>query len=340
MKAPDTNGEVAKALGVDKGDVTWVNRVSQAINTISSMISLKSGENIVITDLGYPTGSYPFLPWRESGVEIRSVKHSNGNITTDDFEAAIDDKTRILSLSHVEWTSGLLHDVKVVTQIAHDHGALVVDDGYQSQGNVLVEPAKDGVDFYTFGSQKWMCCPAMAGVLYVNRKIANKYEPKYRCYNQVEAAFKDGQPWEKPSHDNIVSWDHPLYQGAEKFNQGLLSSEAIWGFYAALKYFNDLGLKNIEERNRELAEKLMEGLKEFKVRVNTPEKPQRHTGLVTFNTGRHEENQRLYGALTKEGIIVALRYAAGIGGIRVSCHFFNTEEEIEAVLRIVKKTLS
>ena len=84
----------------------------------------------------------------------------------------------------------------------------------------------------------------------------------------------------------------------------------------------------------------MEGLKEFKVRVNTPEKPQRHTGLVTFNTGRHEENQRLYGALTKEGIIVALRYAAGIGGIRVSCHFFNTEEEIEAVLRIVKKTLS
>jgi selenocysteine lyase/cysteine desulfurase len=107
VKAPDAKGEAAKALGVDKGDITWVNRVSQAVNTISGMLSLKRGENIVITDLGYPTGSYPFLPWREKGVELRSVRHKEGIITTEDFEAAIDDKTRVLSLSHVEWTSGL-----------------------------------------------------------------------------------------------------------------------------------------------------------------------------------------------------------------------------------------
>ncbi len=229
VKAPDAKGEAAKALGVDKGDITWVNRVSQAVNTISGMLSLKRGENIVITDLGYPTGSYPFLPWRERGVEIRSVRHKEGIITTEDFEAVIDDKTRVLSLSHVEWTSGLLHNVKAVTQIAHDHGALVVDDGYQSQGNVLAEPVRDDVDFYTFGSQKWMCCPAMAGVLYVKREIADRYEPTYRCYNQVEEAFRDGQPWEKPGHDNVSSWDHPLYPGAEKFNQGLLSSRGNLG---------------------------------------------------------------------------------------------------------------
>jgi selenocysteine lyase/cysteine desulfurase len=85
VKAPDAKGEAAKALGVDKGDITWVNRVSQAVNTISGMLSLKRGENIVITDLGYPTGSYPFLPWRERGVEIRSVRHKEGIITTEDF---------------------------------------------------------------------------------------------------------------------------------------------------------------------------------------------------------------------------------------------------------------
>jgi selenocysteine lyase/cysteine desulfurase len=74
--------------------------------------------------------------------------------------------------------------------------------------------------------------------------------------------------------------------------------------------------------------------------VNTPDDPEKHTGLVTFNTGKHEENQRLHGALAKAGIVVALRYAAGIGGIRVSTHFFNTEEDIEALLGVVKKTLS
>ncbi len=340
MKAPDAKGEAAKALGVDKGDLTWVNRVSQAVNTISSMLKLKRDDNIVITDLGYPTGSYPFLPWRERGVEIRSVRHKEGIITTGDFEAAIDDRTRVVSLSHVEWTSGLLHDVKTVTGIAHDHGALVVDDGYQAQGNVRVRPAEDGVDFYTFGSQKWMCCPAMAGILYVKREIADEYEPTYRCYNQVEEAFKGPlQPWEMPNHDNIASWDHPLYGGAEKFNQGLLPAHCVWGMHAALEYFNEVGLTEIEERNRVLADILMEGLGGFKVKVNTPRKVNRHTGLVTFTTGRHEENLRLYNALAKEGIVVALRYAAGIGGIRVSCHFFNTEEEIEALLAVVKKAL-
>jgi cysteine desulfurase/selenocysteine lyase len=339
VKAPDAKKEAASALGVDKDDVTWVNRVSQAVNMISSMLSIKRGENIVITDLGYPTGSYPFLPWREKGVEIRRVRHRDGIITTGDFEEAIDDETRVVSLSHVEWTSGLFHDVKAVTQIAHDHGALVVDDGYQSQGNMKVEPSRDDVDFYTFGSQKWMCCPSMAGVLYVKREIAESYEPTYRCYNQVEEAFRDGQPWEKPSHDNISSWDYPLYKGAEKFNQGLLSSEAVWGFHAALEYFNEIGLRNIEERNRLLAGKLIDGLRELKVKVNTPEDIKKHTGLVTFTTGKHDENLKLYNAITRDGIIVALRYAAGIGGIRVSCHFFNTEEEIEALLGVVKNFL-
>jgi len=340
MKEPNAKREVAKALGVNVDEITWVNRVSQSINIVSSMLSLKREDNIVITDLGYPTGSYPFLPWREKGIEIRSIRHRDGAITTEDFEAAIDNRTKVLSFSHVEWTSGLLHDVKAVTDIAHDHGALVIDDGYQSQGGMLVEPKRDDVDFYTFGSQKWMCSPVMAGVLYVKRELADRFEPIYRCYNQVEEAFKSGQPWEKPTHDNISSWDHPLYPGAEKFNQGLLSSEAIWGFYASLEYFNGLGLKNIEKRNRELANTLMEGLKEFKVKINTPDDPKKHIGLVTYTTGRHEDNQKLFNALTKEGIVVALRYAAGIGGIRVSTHFFNTEEEIETLLKVQRKVLA
>jgi len=339
MKAPDGRAEAAKALGVSRNEVTWVNRVSQACNIVSGILDMKSGENIVITDLGYPTGSYPFLPWRSRGVEIRSVRHRGGVITTEDFEASIDDRTRLVSISRVEWTSGLLHDVKAIAGIAHDHGALVLDDGYQAQGNVHIEPGRDGVDFYTFGSQKWMCSPVMAGILYVKKELCERFEPTYRCYNQVEEPFRAGAPWEKPDHDNIASWDHPLVPGADKFNQGLLPAEAQWGFTAALEYFNDVGLRGIEKRNRDLATRLMEGLGELSVKVNTPDDPKRHAGLVTFDAGRHETNQKLYTTLTKENFKVALRYAAGVGGIRVSCHFFNTEEEIDNLLATVGKAL-
>jgi selenocysteine lyase/cysteine desulfurase len=119
----------------------------------------------------------------------------------------------------------------------------------------------------------------------------------------------------------------------------LVSSEAIWGFGVALGFFNEVGLGNIEERNRGLADNLMEELSGLKVKINTPQDTGKHTGLVTFTTGRHEDNQRLFAAFAKEGIVVALRYAAGVGGIRVSCHFFNTEDEIDLLLSVVKKTL-
>jgi len=326
-------------MGVSKDDITWVNRVSQACNIVSGMMKLNKGDNIVITDLGYPTGSYPFFPWREKGVEIRSVKHRDGVITLDDFQDAIDDKTRLVSLSRIEWTSGILHDVKAIAEIAHSHGALILDDGYQAQGNVEVNPEKDGVDFYTFGSQKWMCCPMQTGILYVKHGLDDEFEPVYRNYNKVEEAFRGGAPWVKPEHDNIASWDFPLVKGAEKFNMGCVHEEVIWGFYSCLNYFNELGIKEIEKRNRGLSTHLIEGLKETKVKINTPEDPKKRGGLVTYTTKKHEDNQKIFNALNKEGIKVALRYAAGIGGIRVSTHFYNTEEEIDRLLKVQKKAL-
>lgn len=337
IKAPDAKAEAAKMMGVNKDDVTWVNRVSQACNIVSSMLKMSKGDNVVITDLGYPTGSYPFLPWREKGVEIKSVKNKEGIITLDDFNEAIDDKTKLVSLSRIEWTSGLLHDVKAISEIAHEHGALVLDDGYQAQGNIVVNPLKDDVDFYTFGSQKWMCCPLQAGVLYIKHDLIDEFEPTYRNYNKVEEAFLGGAPWVKPDHDNIASWDHPLVKGAEKFNMGCLGDAVIWGFYACLNYFNELGITEIEKRNRKLSSYLIEGLKELKVKIHTPEDPDKRGGLVTYTTLLHDKNQYLFNALSREGIKVALRYAAGIGGIRVSTHFYNTEEEIDKLLLIQKK---
>ena len=339
VDAPDALGEAAKLIGCNSSELCYVNRVTQGLNMVADMMPLERGDNIVVTDLGYPSNVFVWFPYREKGVEIRRINHKDGMITTSDFEKAVDDHTKVVSISRVEWTSGLRYDMKAIAGLAHEHGAYLVDDSYQAMGAVGIDLHRDGVDFFTAGSEKWMCCPAMTGVFYIREGIWDDFEPTYRYYGNVEEAFASGAPWEKPDHDNHASYLKPLYGDARKHYRGCVSEEFYWGYHAALKYFNSLGIGNIEKRTGELSRHLIEGLRELPVKVNTPEERGKRGALVTYNTGSFEKNQMLYDALRKEGVIVAHRYAAGVGGIRVSCHFFNTYDEIDRLLALHKKLL-
>lgn len=337
---PDVKGEAAKLLHVTPEEICLISRVTQGINIVAGMIPFEKGDKIVSTELAYPSNLYPFMPFQRMGVEIERILHHNGLIDTSDFEKTIDDNTKLVCISHVEWTSGLRYDMKAISEIAHDHGAYVMDDAYQAMGPIDVNVRDDNVDFFAAGSEKWMCCPSMSGVLYVRKDLIPQFEPSYRFYNQVEAAFKNGAPWEKPSHDNIKSYDSPLYGNADKYYRGTVSEEFNWGFHACLEYFNKLTSVEIEKRTAKLSGYLIEKLKEQGVKVNTPEEPKKRGGLVTYNTGSYEKNKLIYDTLKKNNIIVAHRYNGGIGGIRVSCHFYNTEDDLDKVLEVNKKILT
>jgi len=336
---PDAKGEAARLIHADEDEITWCSRVTQGFNMISSIMDLKRGDNIVVTDLGYPSNVFVWLPFREKGVEIRRIKNKDGRIGIEDFEKAIDDDTRVVSISRIEWTSGLRHDMRAISAIAHEHGALVVDDAYQAVGPTNVDVHNDGVDFLLVGSGKWLCCPPLIGIFYIRKDLIDRLEPTYRFYNQVEEAFRGLPPWEHPSSDNIASYDKTLLRTADKFYRGCVDESAIWGFHAALEYFNELGGRQREERVLKLSGYLIDGLRELGVKVNTPLEPKERGGLVTYDTGSHELNKESHRKLKNESVIVALRYSGGVGGIRVSTNFFNTEEDIDRLLEIQKSLL-
>ncbi len=337
---PNARGEAAKILHADPEEICWTTRVTQGLNMVASMIDLKKGDNIVCTDLAYPSNVNVWLPFRNHGVEIRRLRNWDGRIETADFEKSIDDRTRVISISHVEWTSGIKYDMKAIAETAHDHDAFLVDDPYQAVGAIDVDVHGDMIDFAAVGSEKWLCCPTLAGIFYIRQELIDTFEPAYRFYQNVEEAFKHGVPWERPEHDNIADYDKPLHPDAEKFYRGCVSGDAIWGFYAALSYFNYLGPKQIERRVRHLSGYLIDGLRDLGVKVNTPLEPEERAGLVTYNTGKHKLNVESHRTLLGKSIIVALRYQQWVGGIRVSTHFFNTEEEIDRLLKVQKSLLT
>jgi selenocysteine lyase/cysteine desulfurase len=338
-RMPEPKAEAARLIGADPDEVCWVTRVSQGLNTVASMSKLKKGENVVVTDLAYPSNVFVWLPYKAKGVEIRRIAHHDGRIELSDFEKAVDDRTRVVCISRVEWTSGLKYDMDAISEVAHDHGAVVVDDAYQAVGPTEVDVHADGVDFLTFGSEKWLCCPTMAGVLYVKRGLIDEYDPSYRFYMTVDDIAKIKQPWLYADHDNLTSYEKPLLRTAEKFDSGCVSEEALWGFNACLGFWNGLDRGQVERRVKRLSGYLIDRLRNLGVKVNTPLEPEKRAGLVTYTTGRYEVNQRSVSALASAGIIVAHRYAGGVGGVRVSTNVFNTEEEIDRLLEVQGKQL-
>ena len=333
---PNAKEEVANLIHCDEKSVALVHRASQGVNIVAGLVQPRKGDNIVLTDLSYPSSVYPWVGYQ--GVEIRRISNRDGVIDLSDFEEVIDDETKIVCLNRVEWTSGLRHDVKAITETAHDHGALVLDDAFQAVGAVDVDVSKEDVDFLVFGGEKWMCSSGRAAALYVNPRHVEEYEPSYRFYWRVYENFQwSYAPWDKPVHDNIESWSGPLVKTAERFDPGCVGEDAQCGFHASLKYFNELGIDGIEKRVLGLSEYLIDGLKDLGLKVNTPHEKEKRAGIVTYTMDRYEDNAASYEAMKKEGVMVAHRYTGGVGGIRVSPHFFNTEEEIDRVLVIQKK---
>ncbi|MFP3951742.1 MAG: aminotransferase class V-fold PLP-dependent enzyme [Candidatus Bathyarchaeia archaeon] len=334
VESPDLKEEAAELLHVDTEELTWCTRVTQGFNMIRSMLEFDSGDNIVATELGYPSNVFVWLPLREKGVEIRRVPGKKGYLEVGDFEDLIDDNTRVVSISEIEWTTGQRYDMKAICDIAHDHGALVINDAYQAVGAIDVDAREQDVDFLLVGSGKWLCCPTSAGLFYIRGDHIDEFEPSYRFYACVEEAFRDEPPWIDPEHDNISAYEGPLGPAADKFYRGCVAESAIWGFEAALSFFNEIGKDKIERRVRSLSGYLIDGLKDLGVTVNTPIEAYERGGLVTYNTGSHELNVKSHRELQKKSIITALRYQRNIGGITVSTHLFNKKEEIDKLLEL------
>ncbi len=101
-REPDAKGAAAELIHASREEICWCARVTQGFNMVSSMMGLRRGENVVVTDLGYPSNVFVWLPLRERGVEVRRIENREGRIETSDFEKVIDDKTRVVSMSHIE----------------------------------------------------------------------------------------------------------------------------------------------------------------------------------------------------------------------------------------------
>ncbi|MCD6445337.1 aminotransferase class V-fold PLP-dependent enzyme [Candidatus Bathyarchaeota archaeon] len=336
--------EAAKLIHAKTTEVTNMYRVMTAANLIvNNMIEWRKDDNAVFTDLTYPSLVQILLNLsRRKGVKLRRIKNVNGEILLEDLEKNVDDDTKLVVVCHTTPFCGFTYNMKEVCRIAHEHNAFVLDDAFQAVGAIDVNVHNDNVDFLITGSYKWQCGPEGAGIFYIREDLIEKINPLF--HNYIWADIPGGFPFNQPDHDNIKSWDYPLVKNANRFNQGVCITPTLFGWNSTLKFLNNLGIKNIEKRVRKLGGYLIERLKDINCKVLTPADPEKRHGLIMYTTGSHKRDLESFNMfqrprLDEKPIKVSIRYLGGIGGIRVSTHFFNTEEEIDRLVEVQKRIL-
>jgi len=305
-------------------EIALIPNTSTGLNIACDSLKYLKNDNIVVTDLEFPSVVYPWLR-RKVGVEVRYVENDEGAIVLDDFEELVDDETAAVVVSHVEYSNGFRNNLRVLADIAHDHGAYLIVDAVQSVGALKIDVGKLDVDFLAASSYKWMLGPGGAGLLYVKDELIDELEPAYvGCASVKQDVF-----------ENIGLWDNrrlDLADRASRFEVGEASIVSLFGANESANLLINIGTENVEKRILNLTRRLIEGLKESNIQLNTPDVDDNRSGIVNFSV---EEPASVVEKMMSDGIVVSVR----AGGIRVSPHFYNTEEEIDNFIDILSKII-
>jgi kynureninase len=316
--------EVARIIGADPETVVMHQNVSICQSMILSCL-LPLPENskrrkIVYSELNFPSVMYVYEAHaRAHGLRIETVKSDDGiTVPLERILAAIDEETLLVPISHVLFKSAFLQDAQAITQRAHEVGAMVVLDTYQSAGTVPFSVKELQADFATGGSVKWLCGGPGAGYLYVRPDLIDRLEPKTTGWM---------------AHESPFAFESEL-RYAPNITRFLHGSPAIPALYAAqsgYEIINEIGVERIREKSVRQTEHLISLAREAGFRVTSPKNPAQRGGTITV----WDENAA---AITKELIrrefIVDYRPGAGV---RISPHFYTKDEELELVVAELKK---
>jgi cysteine desulfurase/selenocysteine lyase len=314
----EARGLFARLIGAHEEEIAPTLNTSMGLSTVAGMIRYEAGDNIVTNDMEFPVNVYPWLNQRRKGVEVRFAKNVGGKVLPAEVERMVDDRTRVVAVSHVQYINGFRSDLGLLADLAHRHGAYLCVDAIQSVGVLQVDVKRNGVDFLCSGGYKWLLSPEGIAFLYVDERLVREFEPECVGWRSVK----------KP--DLFDSSKFLLSDTASRFETGTPNFLGYVGAKAAMRLLIEVGLDRIESRVLKLNDHLITRLQDMGLELQTPTGRECRSGIVNFKV---DDPKETLAGLRRENIIVSVRG----GGIRVSPHFYNTVEEIDRLLDLVKR---
>jgi cysteine desulfurase / selenocysteine lyase len=327
---------VARLINASEDEIALVESTTQGLTLAVNAIPLERGDRVLLSDLEFLEVAVPWVQKRKDGIEIDVVPNRNGELLTEDFASRITPRTKVVALSSVQWTNGYRCDLSAISRLCCERRLWLVVDAIQQLGAVPLDVQQAPVDILACGGHKWLNSPFGCGFLYISRKAHARLSPPLAGYLSVEDPPGGwGEYFQTPSITPVK--DYKFVDSARRFEGGGTANyPGAVGLAASLNLVHEIGQKEIAERVFALTDQFIGGLDKLGVSVTTPRARANRAGIVTFSVGSAEKNIALMQRLQEKKILVSVRYTSQVGGVRVSCHFYNSEEDIEALLSALK----
>ncbi len=311
----DARNLAAELLHCSPREVAFVKNTSEGISTIANGLNLSPGDSVITTDIEFPANVYPWMRLSSEGIVVKLVQNRNGRVPPEEIEGGVDESTKVIAVSSVEFSTGFRHDIRRIGQFCRDRGIFFFVDGIQSAGALELDVRECCISALSAGSHKWLLGPEGAGILFVDEALLDKVEPTEVGWHTVEDA------------DEYLDYRFVLKNDAGKFECGALNIAGICGMAASMKVLLEFGIPNIESHIIQLTDYLCEGLEKKGYEIYSSRKDGEKSGIVLFSGPTHS-SEDLWRVLLQRKIVTSVRY----GRVRVSPHFYNTPDEIDRLL--------
>jgi cysteine desulfurase / selenocysteine lyase len=330
--------EAARLIGAAEGEVALVESTTQALTTAAGCIPLERGDRVLLCDLEFVEVA---LPWRHrqaaDGIALDMLRTRNGGFTAEDIAAALTPRTRVVAISSVQWSNGFRCDLDALSRLCRGRGIWLVVDAIQQLGAIPLDVRRTPVDILACGGHKWLNSPFGQGLLYISQAALPRLRMPVPGYLNLEDPPGGwGAYFQTPEITPL--YEHRLANAARRYETGGTSNyPGAIALGAALELLHRIGPDTIARHIYSLTDHLLAGLDRLGIEVVTPRELRHRSGIITFHAGAPARNLELMESLLDQRVLVSVRYTSGVGGVRVSCHFFNSLEDLDRLLECVAR---
>jgi len=308
--------QFARFIGAEASEVAVIPSASAGMNSIASAFDFTKRRKVVMGEFEFPTMGHVWLAQQQRGAQIEFIAAREGRLPPESYARAIDDQTAVVPLTHICFMNGFRSDVAEIARLAHAKGALVFMDDYQDCGTRPVDVKALDVDFYVSGTLKYLLASSGVAFLYVRKNLIRSLIPT------ISGWFAQAQPFAF----DVKHLD--LAEDARRFEAGTPPIPNIYAAGAGIALLQEIGLENVSQQVRALAQALIQGARGLGIRVKTP--LDSAGPLVVLQSSNVDA---AIAKLAERNIVVSGRH----DGLRISFHVHNTLDDVRQVLEALEK---